>query len=80
MSYYSTLINCESHPLRVAYQKFEADKALCISSMKANESFYKGYVDAKERLARLNIEQQDLLKIMADDLTADLVVSKLTGT
>ena len=77
MSYYDSLHNCDQHPLRVAYQKFEADKASCISTMKANESLYRGYVDAQMRLERLKTEQTELLKIMADDLTADLLVSKL---
>lgn len=78
MSHYDTLTNCESHPLRVAYARFESDKAQCLSIMRANESLYKGYVDAQERLNRLKAEQMELLKIMADDLTADLLVERLT--
>ena len=78
MNYYDNLINCESHPLRVAYQKFETDKAQCIATMKANELLYKGYVDAQDRLTRLKREQADLLKIMPDDLTADLLVERLS--
>ena len=78
MSYYDTLANAETHPLRVAYQKFETDKAACILTMKCNEGLYKGYVDAQERLQRLKLEQMELLKIMPDDLTADLLVERLT--
>jgi hypothetical protein len=46
--------------------------------MRANESLYKGYVDARERLDRLKREQAELLKIMPDDLTADLLIAKLS--
>jgi len=78
MSYYDTLINAENHPLRVAYARFESDKVQCLSVMRANESLYKSYVEASERLNRLKAEQVELLKIMPDDLTADLLVERLT--
>lgn len=79
MSYYDTLANCENHPLRIAYKQFETDKTTCINTMKANESLYRGYVDAAERLNRLKQEQAELLKIMSDDLTADLLVKRLSN-
>ena len=80
MSHYDTLTNCESHPLRVAYARFESDKAQCLATMRSYETMFKGYVDAQERLNRLRTEQSALLAIMADDLTADLLVDRLIGS
>ena len=50
-----------------------------MSIMRANESLYKNYLDAESRLNRIKAEQQELLKIMPDDLTADLLVERLKG-
>ena len=78
MSHYSTLANAENHPFRIAYKAFETEKNTCLSIMRANESLYKNYLDAESRLNRIKAEQQELLKIMPDDLTADLLVERLS--
>lgn len=79
MSYYDLLNNAEMHPMRVAYRQFETDKAACITSMKCNEVSHRAYLEAEARLARLKTEQAELLKIMPEDLSGDILISTLRG-
>lgn len=77
--WYSTQFNAESHPLRIAYERFDTDMKSALATMKANQSMYDIYIQAQQRLQRLTVEQQDLLSIMASDLTSDILVNRLKG-
>lgn len=79
MSYYDTLANAEMHPMRIAYRQFETDKAVCITSMKCNEVSHRAYLDSESRLERLKHDQAELVKVMPDDLTADILITTLKG-
>ena len=79
MSYYESIVNANNHPLRQAYRLFESEKQACMNTMSMNETAHRNYVEALERLERLNQEQQQLLTIMASDLCADLVVQRRRG-
>ena len=78
MSFYNTKANADNHPFVIAYNKCKSDMEMAASNMRINRLQYDTYVMEQTRLIRLQKEQQQLLSIMADDLTSDIIIEKLS--
>jgi hypothetical protein len=76
-NYYNTPGNASMHPFRFAYDKFEQDKKDVIGLLKMSKPAWDNYNLQMARYNRLVVEQNELLKLMKDDLTSDLLVEKL---
>lgn len=77
--YYDTKANALGHPFTIAYNKFEQDKKETLQQMQTHKWAHEQYVMQEQRLFRLDAEQKELLQIMKQDLTSDLLIDILKG-